>query len=68
MRVFNNLKKYRTEKGFSQQFVATKMGIVLRLYQYYEAGEREPSVRTAIKLARTLGTTIEELFPLPDEE
>lgn len=51
----------------SQQSVANASGIYIRLYQYYEAGEREPAVRTALRLARVLETTVEELFPLDEE-
>lgn len=60
----NNLKQYRIAKKLSQQAVADKVGIVIRLYQYYEAGEREPAVHTAIKIAQILGVSVEDLFPI----
>lgn len=58
----NSLKKRREELNLTQKQVsdATKVGI--RLYQYYEKDEREPSVRTAIKIAEVLKTTVEKLF------
>lgn len=62
----NNLKKFRLEKGLSQQSVANSVGIVIRLYQYYEAGGKEPAVRTAIKLAKVLEHSVEEIFPLDE--
>ncbi len=60
----NNLKNTRISLGLSQNCVAISAGIYLRLYQYYEVGEKVPSVHTAIKLAKVLNTTVEELFPL----
>lgn len=60
----NNLKRVRLEKGLSQQAVANAVGIGIRIYQYYEAGEKEPGVHTAVKIAAALSTTVEELFPL----
>lgn len=58
----NNLKKRREELNLTQKQVsdATKVGI--RLYQYYEKDDKEPSVRTAMKIAVALKTTVEELF------
>lgn len=64
----NKLKEYRTKQKLSQQAVADKIGIGIRIYQYYEADQKEPAVRTAIRIARALGTTVEELFVLEDEE
>lgn len=58
------IKEHRLSKGLSQQTTANLIGVGIRLYQYYEAGEREPSVRTAIRIAHALGTTVEELFPI----
>ena len=56
------LKNIRIEKNFTQADVAKAAGITLRSYQYYEAGEQKPSVDIAIKIARKLETTVEELF------
>lgn len=66
MIVSNNLKSTRIALGLSQNNVATNSGIYLRLYQYYEAGEKVPSVHAAIKLAKVLNTTVEELFPISE--
>lgn len=60
----NNLKSVRKSKKLSQQYVADNANIVIRLYQYYEAGQREPGVLTAIRIAKVLNVTVEELFPL----
>lgn len=60
----NNLKTVRKSLKLSQQAVADKLGIVVRLYQYYESGEKIPNVYYAVKLAQILNSTVEELFPV----
>lgn len=57
------LINYRISKGLTQSQLAKKVDISTRNYQRIEAGEREPKVRTAIKMAKALDTTVEELFP-----
>ncbi|MBL3708340.1 helix-turn-helix domain-containing protein [Enterococcus faecium] len=52
----------RKEKGLSQVEVAKQAGISTRQYQRVEAGEHLPNVGPAIKIAKILGTTVEELF------
>ena len=64
----NCLKDFRKARKLSQQKLSDLLGMNIRLYQYYEADAREPAVRTAIRIARVLGTTVEELFPLEGEE
>lgn len=58
----NKIKDFRLKAGLTQQATANLIGIGIRIYQYYEAGEKEPGVYTAIKIAAALGTTVEELF------
>lgn len=58
----NNLKERREELSLTQKQVADTAKIGLRLYQYYEKDEKEPSVNTAIKIAEVLKTTVEKLF------
>lgn len=43
------------------------VGLAETAYQRYEHGKSEPSVGTAIRIARALNTTVEELF-LPEEK
>lgn len=56
------LKRRREQLNLTQQKVATLSKIGLRLYQYYESGEREPRVSTAIRIAEVLQSTVEDLF------
>ena len=66
--ITNNIKKIRLQKGLSQQAAATAVGIGIRIFQYYEAGEKSPSVYVALRIARALDTTVEELFPIEEEK
>jgi len=64
VKIENNIKKVRKNKGLLQIQVAKKANILIRSYQRYETGERVPNVYTAQLLAQALQTTVEELFPL----
>lgn len=48
----------------TQEGISKKCNITCRSYQRYEHGKRTPNVYTAIRIARVLKTTVEELFPL----
>lgn len=56
------LRKAREKIGLTQKDLAKKANITTRGYQNYEMGIRKPSVDTAIKIAKVLGGTVEELF------
>lgn len=58
----NNLKKRREELSLTQKQVSDMAKVGIRLYQYYEIDQREPSVRTAMRIAEALKTTVEKLF------
>ena len=62
--MLNNLKKLRISKGLTQNEIARSVGITVVTYQNYEYGTREPKVSFAIKLAKVLNITVEDLFPL----
>ena len=56
------LKKAREKTGLTQVQVAQKAKISVRAYQQYEAGKRVPNAVTAILIAKTVNSTVEELF------
>lgn len=56
------LKQARERANLTQVEAAEKAQVSYRAYQNYEAEEREPKVKAAIRIAHTLGTTVEELF------
>ena len=58
----NNLKQARAKVGLTQVQVAAAAGISTRYYQNLEAGESAPTVAIALKIAKALGTTVEQIF------
>ena len=65
----NKISDFRKAQHMTQPQLAEKVGVSnYTVIQRYERGKVEPSVSTAIKIARALNTTVEELFPLEDEE
>ena len=64
--MINYLAKRRKELNLTQTQVANAVNINIRLYQKYEYGDSLPSVDTAINIAKFLDTTVEQLFPLSE--
>jgi len=62
-----NLKKARQNKGFTQLELAKLSNISERQYRRIELEEQTPSVDTALLIAQALNTTVEELFPLSQD-
>lgn len=56
------LKNLRAKLGLTQVEIANKTKIAKRTYQYIEANERTPNVKLAIRIAKALNSTVEELF------
>lgn len=56
------LQAAREQSGKTQAQVAKEAGITEVAYQRYEYDKREPGVRTAIRIARALDSTVEALF------
>lgn len=56
------LRAAREASGKTQKQVAELAGVAERQYQDYEYDRFEPGVRTAIRIARALHSTVEELF------
>ena len=48
------LRMLRKENGLTAQYMADKLDLSLRAYQFYESGEREPSLQTLVKIADIL--------------
>lgn len=63
----NLVRATRQALGFTQEQFAKKANIPLRTYKRYEADTekteyRVPNAVTAIRIAKTLGKTVEELW------
>ena len=56
------LQAARKQSGKTQEQVAKEANVGVRLYQQYEYDKSTPNVRTAIRIARALGSTVEVLF------
>ena len=56
------LRAAREQSGKTQAQVAKDAGVSELAYQRYEYGKRIPSATAAIRIARALGNTVEELF------
>ena len=56
------LRAAREKSGKTQAQVAEEAAVTDRMYQDYEYNKSEPGVRTAIRIARALDSTVEDLF------
>ena len=56
-----HLLQLRTERNLKQQEVSGAIHISIRAYQYYESGEREPSLTTLVALADFYKISLDEL-------
>ncbi|AUH69981.1 MULTISPECIES: helix-turn-helix transcriptional regulator [Gordonia] len=61
------VKAARTRAGLRQADLATAVGVSRQTVVSLERGDYAPSVYLAIRIARTLNSSVEELFPLPEE-
>lgn len=57
----------RTQKGLSQDRVATKCGISRQYYSFIERGTRDCPVKTAKKIAEILGFPWERFYEEEEE-
>lgn len=64
----NRLAERRKELKLMQEQVAQELHMPLVYYQGLEYGLHEPSVYVALRIARALDTTVEELFPIEEDE
>ena len=61
-RLANKLKDRRTELGLTQAELAEKVGVTRKTVNTVENGVFTPSATLAIKLAKALGLSVEQLF------
>ena len=67
-RLRNRLLGLRTERGLTQGALAEAVGVSRKTINTVENGVFVPSTLLALKLARALGTPVEAIFSLPDDE
>lgn len=64
----NRVRYYRFTRGeITQAALAERVGVSRQTIVAIEKGNYNPSVELALKLGRTLGATVEELFTLEEE-
>jgi putative transcriptional regulator len=60
----NRLKEFRARHGVTQEQLAERVGVTRKTINTVENGVFVPSTVLALKLARALDATVEELFQL----
>ena len=58
----DNLKQLRAQNGYTQQYVASQIGISCQSYQAYEWGVTVPTLQNFIKLAQFYDVSLDELI------
>lgn len=61
-RVENRMNKLRNEKGFTQVKLAERIGVTRQTIIAIEKGKYVPSVELALKISKSLGKKVEDIF------
>lgn len=64
----NHVRETRLAKELTQEALAEKVDVSRQTIIALEKGNYTPSVKLAIQLANTLGTTVEKLFWIEGKE
>jgi putative transcriptional regulator len=62
-----NVREIRKSRGWTQEELARRVGVSNATAAKWDQGI-QPSAINALKLARALGCTIEDLFTAPDDD
>jgi DNA-binding XRE family transcriptional regulator len=65
--VVNRIEELRLSKGISRQQLADAVGVHYQTVGYIERGEYSPSLVLALQIAKVLGTPVEKIFKLEEE-
>lgn len=63
----NAVRSFRRRHDLTQQDLADAIGTTRQTVISIEQGRYKPSVELALKIAKSLGTAVEELFFLEDD-
>ncbi len=63
----NRVRRIRRMMEFTQAELADSVGVSRQTIVSIEGGDYAPSVYLALRIAETLGTTVENLFAIPKE-
>lgn len=62
--LLNHVDEFRTKRGLSRQQLADTVGVHLQTIGYIERGEYAPTLALALRLAKALECSVEELYQL----
>jgi putative transcriptional regulator len=65
-KLVNRVREARSAKGLTQAALAESVGVSRQSINYIEQGTFAPSVSLALRIARVLETTVEELFSVEE--
>jgi putative transcriptional regulator len=66
-KLLNNLEELRKHAGLTQQALSAKAEVSRKSINAIENGIYVPSTVLALKISKTLGCKVEELFKLPNQ-
>jgi len=66
--VKTRIRELRAKTGITQEELAQQVGVRRETIVFLEKGKYNPSLKLAYKVARALGSTIEEVFIFEDED
>ena len=55
------LKSYRESLGYSQEYLASRLGITRNAYARYELGHSEPKLSNFLAMSKELGVSLKTL-------
>ena len=67
MPLLNHLKEYRAKIGVNQQQMGQLVGVSRQTISQIERGDYSPSVTLAIKIAKILDVSVEDIFEYEEE-
>ena len=62
----NRIRELRKAAGVSQEELAKRCGVTRQTINAIENNKYDPTLGLAMRLARLLGTAVEDIFHLPD--
>ena len=65
--LYNTLKVQRAKKDWTQEELARRVGVTRKTVNTIEVGKHVPSTYLALRMARALDVTVEEIFQLPED-
>lgn len=57
-----NIKPWRLQKGLTQKKLGELLGVQRLTVTQWETGRRVPELKTAVKISRLLGCTLDDLI------